>query len=85
MSAGENHNLYISDSNSLYSSGNNVFGQLGIGEEETKSSHLNRIGKSEIRLRLEGKSFKAAACGSEHSVALNAKGELFTWGLNFRG
>jgi len=25
------------------------------------------------------------ACGSEHSIALTKKGEVYTWGLNFKG
>jgi alpha-tubulin suppressor-like RCC1 family protein len=25
------------------------------------------------------------ACGGEHSVALTTKGEVYSWGLNFKG
>jgi len=34
VAAGENHNIYLSEEGKVYSSGNNVHGQLGCGEEE---------------------------------------------------
>lgn len=29
--------------------------------------------------------FQQISCGSEHSFALSEEGELFSWGLNFKG
>lgn len=29
--------------------------------------------------------FDQVACGSEHSMALTTDGELYSWGLNFKG
>ena len=29
--------------------------------------------------------FDQVACGSEHSMALSSDGELYSWGLNFKG
>ena len=29
--------------------------------------------------------FDQIACGSEHSMALSSDGELYSWGLNFKG
>lgn len=29
--------------------------------------------------------FQQVACGSEHSFGLSKDGELYSWGLNFKG
>ena len=29
--------------------------------------------------------FDQVACGSEHSMALTTEGDLYSWGLNFKG
>jgi len=29
--------------------------------------------------------FSQVSCGSEHSYALTTSGELYSWGLNFKG
>jgi alpha-tubulin suppressor-like RCC1 family protein len=31
------------------------------------------------------KAFQQVCCGSEHSFCLSTEGEVFSWGLNFKG
>jgi alpha-tubulin suppressor-like RCC1 family protein len=33
----------------------------------------------------EQKAFQQVCCGSEHSFCLSTEGEVFSWGLNFKG
>ena len=40
-----------------------------------------------MRLRQPGEShdFSQVSCGAEHSFALSTTGELYSWGINFKG
>lgn len=40
---------------------------------------------TKVDMGLEGLQYDAIVCGSEHSFALTTDGELFSWGLNFKG
>ena len=76
--AGENHCIFT-DSQTLYGCGSNTYGQLGIGEEEKRYKVFHQV------KNLSGKNFEMLACGAEHSFALTTKGEVYSWGLNFKG
>lgn len=51
------------------------------------SSFLNSNNSGDHRKEVEHLSpqFQQIACGSEHSFALTKDGELYSWGLNFKG
>ena len=54
--------------------GSSKKGQLGLGHEK-----LSVVGPTSIK-DLEGMNFKSLTAGGEMSAAINADGELFTWG-----
>ena len=49
-----------------------------VGEPQSTSSDL-RESKS------QDKTFEQVSCGSEHSFAISTDGDLYSWGLNFKG
>ena len=65
----------------VYSSGNNLHGQLGCGEEESKSEISLMLVKGIDYYR----KIIQISCGSDHSFALSNIGEVYSWGLNFNG
>lgn len=80
VTSGENHNLFVADCGTLYSSGSNIFGQLGIGDEEAKPDSVFTQVKG-----LEDAQALAVNCGSDHSFVMTHTGEVYSWGLNFKG
>lgn len=82
VSCGETHSLILSLHNQVYSCGSAESGKLGLGG--IKSSSIITY----PQLITEPKDFKdisKISAGSEHSVALNSKGQVFTWGSGFMG
>ena len=61
------------DSNDVYTWGHGVNGRLGHGDEDDQFDP--RVVQS-----LLGKEIRAVACGPSHTAALNASGEVSTWG-----
>lgn len=49
-----------------------------IGEPQFNSSEKRDS-------QVQDKTFEQVACGSEHCFALSTDGDLFSWGLNFKG
>lgn len=76
--AGENHTIFT-DSLSIFGCGSNIYGQLGIGEEEKLLKVFHRA------KGIDGKVIQSISCGSEQSFAVTDKGEVYSWGLNFKG
>jgi len=81
ISAGENHNAYITEESRVFTSGSNIFGQLGNGDEETKGDVVYYPLKGIERTKL----IVQISCGSDHSFALSNTGDVYSWGLNFKG
>ena len=76
LAAGGGHTLAIKADGTLWSWGDNVGGQLGVGT--TTSLYLpTRIGA--------GASWVQIAAGKSHSVALEKNGNLWAWGNNDSG
>ena len=65
--------LSPTDSSDVYTWGHGVSGRLGHGDE--KDHVVPKVVQS-----LLGKEIRAVSCGPSHTAALNASGELFTWG-----
>ncbi|KAH3862509.1 probable E3 ubiquitin-protein ligase HERC4 [Dreissena polymorpha] len=76
ISCGEKHTLFVLQNGSLYSCGNNDYGQLG---------HSSRTSRPEKVDCLSSKSVIQAAVGAAHSLCLTSKGEVFSWGDNSSG
>ena len=62
----------------LYATGDNSFGQLGLGDSVDRES-LSPIP------RLFSADFACACAGESHSAALTKEGEVYVWGSNARG
>jgi alpha-tubulin suppressor-like RCC1 family protein len=78
ISAGYGHALALDRSGSVWSFGCNTFGQLG---RETANSNANTTPS-----RITGLSgIKAVSAGYRHSLALDAGGNVWGWGLNNHG
>jgi alpha-tubulin suppressor-like RCC1 family protein len=78
ISAGKFHSLALSIQGRVYSFGNNSYGQLGISDKINRL-HPTLIEDSEI-----GKIVGISA-GGGHSFLLNARGQIFSFGLNGQG
>jgi alpha-tubulin suppressor-like RCC1 family protein len=73
ITSGLNHTLAIKTDNTLWSWGNNSFGQLGLSDVTHRSS-IVQIGLAN--------NWAQIACGQVHSVAINSQGFLYSWGNN---
>jgi alpha-tubulin suppressor-like RCC1 family protein len=75
ISTGRNHTLALTSNGRVYSFGSNSHGQLGLGDRR------DRIEPNLIRMLMEEKIIKICA-SCEYSVAVNDKGEVWSWGSN---
>eukprot|EP01095_Lingulamoeba_sp_RSL-Kostka_P008375 TRINITY_DN2781_c1_g1_i1.p1 TRINITY_DN2781_c1_g1~~TRINITY_DN2781_c1_g1_i1.p1 ORF type:complete len:604 (+),score=224.26 TRINITY_DN2781_c1_g1_i1:84-1895(+) len=66
------------DSSDVYSWGQGINGRLGHGDEEDQLV-------PKVIEALLGKDIRAIACGPCHTAALNADGDLYTWGAGSFG
>ena len=85
MACGENHTLLLTESLEVASCGSNTYGQLGIGQFQEKPVNSNMFKVLQPAQQQAQLQFDQVACGSEHSMALSADGDLYSWGLNFKG
>lgn len=74
--------MFLTDDGRVYTSGLNIFGQLGNGEEEDEKTEfayypLKGIDRSKHIVQI--------SCGSDHSFVLTSTGEVYSWGMNFKG
>ena len=79
LSAGGSHSLAINSAGELYAWGYNYFRQLGDGTTTNKTSAV-KIGTS-----TNNTNWVKVATGGNHSLAINAVGELYAWGANNHG
>jgi alpha-tubulin suppressor-like RCC1 family protein len=78
ISAGYLHSLALSSDRKVYTAGYNVFGQLGLDD----NNHRNTF--KEVS-SLNGKSITALFAGSFHSLALSNDGKIYATGWNKNG
>lgn len=77
IDVGSDFSLYLSTTGLLYSMGSNSYGELGIGESESKSQ------LTIIRyLRDQAEKVVEMSCGFKHAVCKTALNRIFTWGNN---
>jgi len=77
ISPGSNFTVGIDSSGSLHSAGVNAWGQLGLGNFESKSM-FTRLSDSS----LNGVVFKQVSLGGMHALALDSNGNVWSWGRN---
>jgi alpha-tubulin suppressor-like RCC1 family protein len=81
FSAGENHSLWIDTSGQLWAFGYNGNGQLGDGSTSNRTSPVQiKAGQDNDITR-----FRAVSAGGNHSLAIDADGNLWAWGYNAYG
>ena len=76
-SAGSSHTAFVDDIGRLFMVGNNDKGQLGIGStnSESRPFYVTRIPDKVVDV----------ACGTEHTLVLTEKGDVFAMGSNSKG
>lgn len=80
--AGEFHTVAFKRNGTLWSWGADNKGQLGSGGATDLLRHSSPV---QITIPAGISNITATAAGSGHSIAFNAKGELYAWGDNLRG
>ena len=73
VAAGANHTVALKSNGTLWTWGDNYYGQLGNGTMANKSSPA-QVGTAT--------NWQAVAAGSSHTVALRSDGTLWAWGWN---
>ena len=81
ISAGFTYSLAIGSDGNLYSWGNNTYGQLGNG---TNDNNFN-FTPSKVSLPTGVTKFTQISAGTNHSLALDSDGNLYSWGYNYYG
>ena len=72
----------------VYSCGSEEYGQCGTGQTGERLEKANRVtfGTLTTLQRVRGlDAIKQIACGTNHTVALAADGNVFTWGFGAYG
>jgi alpha-tubulin suppressor-like RCC1 family protein len=77
VSCGIYHAAAIKNDGSLWTWGNNDFGQIGDGTTTDRSSPVQTIAG--------GSNWKLVACGDYFTVAIKEDGTLWSWGVNTHG
>ena len=74
-SACSQHTIVVSDSGSVWSSGNNEYGELGLGnflQDIASFHHVKALCNVQIT---------KVACGWRHTLALSNDSQVFSWGM----
>jgi alpha-tubulin suppressor-like RCC1 family protein len=79
FSAGKFHSAFVKSDNTLWSSGDNTYGQLGIN---TSGAGPYVYPTQEISAST---SWKQTACGDNHTMTVKTDGTLWGWGYNAYG
>ena len=77
IACGYNHTLALKTDGTLWSWGNNYYGQLGVNDITSRNTPVTTL--------LGGTNWKSIASGYVHTVALKTDGSLWSWGRNSYG
>eukprot|EP00026_Physarum_polycephalum_P001542 Phypoly_transcript_01544.p1 GENE.Phypoly_transcript_01544~~Phypoly_transcript_01544.p1 ORF type:complete len:1030 (+),score=135.85 Phypoly_transcript_01544:65-3091(+) len=78
IDCGDQFSMALTVSGNVYSWGNNKFGQLGLGDSDTRSTPT-------LVRALRGKHIVQIACGAHHTIARSDKETIFSWGSGAAG
>ncbi|XP_038658067.1 X-linked retinitis pigmentosa GTPase regulator isoform X2 [Scyliorhinus canicula] len=79
VACGRNHTLVCTEQGTVYATGDNSEGQLGLGDTEERTTFQR------IEFFTNKQKIKRLAAGSNISAALTVDGNLFMWGDNSEG
>ena len=93
ISAGTVHNLALTDDNKIFSWGSSQGGQLGLSEQyllaqpgyKTTFFLSTPSLVSVLNNKKENQEIIKIGCGEAHSLALNIKGQVYSWGFGSNG
>ena len=77
VAGGSDHTVALKTDGTLWSWGNNSYGQLGVNDNTDRLTPVTTL--------LGGTNWKSVAGGSDHTVALKTDGTLWSWGINTSG
>ena len=77
FAGGMNHSLAVTSAGRLFAWGSAAHGKLGLGGDTGGSVLLPTEVTALAHVKIE-----SAACGDNHSVALDSDGNIFTWSFN---
>ncbi|MBQ2670671.1 MAG: hypothetical protein IJG06_07975, partial [Clostridia bacterium] len=83
IASGTDHILALKSDGTIWSWGNNKYGQLGNGE--TGDDAISTAYPAKLTVKNDNGTevkFMAVAAGNKFSVALSTEGEVYTWGWN---
>jgi len=81
VAVGGRHTVVIDLENSVWVFGDNYHGQLGLGNEQSRPHEAQHY----IPTQLPGIKAKAVSAGENHTVIVDLKGEVWTFGSNAYG
>lgn len=79
IESGGSHNLALSNEGKIYAWGKNIFGQLGLDEND-EIYDFEKISTPILIKSLENIKIKIISCGEIHSLALSENGDIYSWG-----
>ena len=86
VAAGESHSIALNGDGTVWTWGQNNFGQLGDGSATgPELCGLDPCSKSALQVEGGLSGVTAVAAGARHSIALKADGTLWSWGWNDSG
>ncbi len=85
IAAGNFHSMALSEKGSIFTWGNNQFGQLGIGVTSDIAFRVTTPQNITLNFSLENDKIKEISVGFVHSMVLTEKGKIYSWGNNLSG
>ena len=87
VSLGNSHSVAIDQEGQVYTWGNNDYGKLGDGTTEIGYNKHRSTPKciSEVAESLQGKKIVNISAGGIYTIAVDEKGQVYTWGDNYYG
>jgi E3 ubiquitin-protein ligase HERC2 len=72
--------MALTDSGSVYTWGEGLYGKLGHGEIYSPHSAKRQCSTPKKVDGMEGRGTRQISCGGQHCLAVTVRGKLFTWG-----
>ena len=82
VACGEYYTAAIKTDGTLWTWGQNSYGQLGIN---TASGDITLSKCIPVTTFVGGTNWKQVSCGNKHTASIKTDGTLWTWGNNYRG